>query len=87
MCYLCVWHGHAQQALDGEKDDIAGRNQNQLQVWGIGFRGFTGGSSEREKGGRKEGWIARASENVDGRGRSELLEAPVKKSVSPWETS
>lgn len=73
-----VWHDHAQQALDGEKDDIAGGNQNQSQLWGIGFRGFTGSSSEWGNDGRKGGWVERASDDVDGRGGSELQEASVK---------
>lgn len=71
-------HGHAQRALEGERDDTAGGNQNQLQLWGIGFRGFTGGSSVWGKDGRKRGWMEGATDDVDGRGGSEFLEAPVK---------
>lgn len=73
-----MWHDHAQQALDGERDDTVGGNQNQSRLWGIGFRGFTGSSSEWGNGGRKGGWVERASNDVDGRGGSELQEASVE---------
>lgn len=48
---------------------------------GIGFRGFTGGSSrvgEKMAEKKKKGWREGASDDVDGREGSELLEASVK---------
>lgn len=60
------------------------RNQNQLQLWGIGSRRFTGGNSEwgkRQTNGR--GRTEGAGGDVDGRGGCELSEASVKISGPP----
>lgn len=61
-----MWVGHAHQSEEGERDGVVCGNQNQLQLWGISFRGFTGGSSKWGRDGRKRGWMEGASDDVDG---------------------
>lgn len=60
---MCLFEcGHAQHAVDGEKDDIATGNQNQLQRQGIGFgvSQVAAASGEKvakkKKSGRMEGF-------------------------------